>query len=109
VRLLLIIALAFAPNSIKDATRSAVEQGSAQVTVYDATWCSACKSLEAALRSRGIPFDTVDVDQNPGAFAIAKKATGTNAIPLTNIIRGPLQSWVVGANPDAVERAYNGE
>jgi mycoredoxin len=85
------------------------EVSSAQVTVYGAAWCSACKSLEASLRSRGIPFAQVDVDENPGAFAIAKKATGTNAIPITNILRGPTHTWIVGANPDAVERAYKGE
>ncbi|MBI2387986.1 MAG: glutaredoxin family protein [Deltaproteobacteria bacterium] len=80
----------------------------ARVTVYGATWCSACKSLEASLRSRGIPFEVVDVDENPAAFAIAKKAAGVSAVPLTNVIRGPAQTWIVGADPDGVERAYKG-
>lgn len=88
-----------------DALDAAAE---ARVTVYGATWCSACKSLEASLRSRGIPFEVVDVDQNPAAFAIAKKAAGVSAVPLTNIIRGPAQTWIVGADPDGVERAYKG-
>lgn len=80
----------------------------AQVTVYSATWCSACHSLEAALKDKGIPFDTVDVDQNPGAYAIAKKAAGASVIPLTNVLRGPSQRWIVGADAEAVARAYDG-
>ncbi len=109
MRLILLVALALGPSMSARAPSTAEEQVSAQVTVYGATWCGACKSLEAALKSRGIPYDTVDVDANPGAYAIAKKATGTNAIPLTNVVRGPMQSWVVGANADAVEKAYRGD
>jgi mycoredoxin len=109
VRLFLIIALGLAPSMPSRAPAAGNEQVSAQVTVYGAAWCSACKSLEASLKSRGIPFDAVDVDANPGAYSIAKKATGTNAIPITNILRGPMQSWIVGANPDAVEKAYRGD
>ena len=65
--------------------------------------------LEGALRERGIPFEAVDVDENPGAYAIAKKAAGANVIPLTNVVRGPQRSWIVGANVDAVERACKGD
>lgn len=110
MRVLLLLALALSPAfSARASEALGNEQGSAQVTVYGAGWCSACKSLEASLRSRGIPFSQVDVDENPGAFAIAKKATGSNAIPITNILRGPTHTWIVGADPDAVERAYRGD
>ena len=112
VRLLLLVALALSPR-----TNTAPMAGSgdeqpqilAKVTVYGASWCGACKSLEASLKSRNIPFEAIDVDANPGAYAIAKKAAGTNAIPVSNILRGPVQTWIVGANPDAVEKAYRGE
>jgi len=114
VRLLLLVALALTPTRTSAAGGAPTagggeEQVIAQVTVYGAAWCGACKSLEASLKSRGIPFEAIDVDANPGAYAIAKKATGTNAIPISNIVRGPLQTWIVGANPDAVEKAYRGE
>jgi mycoredoxin len=109
VRLILLVALAIPPSfQSSHTTVTGNELSSAQVTVYGAGWCSACKSLEASLRSRQIPFSTVDVDENPGAYAMAKKAAGTNAIPLTNVLRGPMQHWIVGADPDAVEKAYNG-
>ena len=109
VRFFLLLALSLTPSLRAAAAPSGNELSAAQVTVYGAGWCSACKSLEASLRSRGIPFNQVDVDENPGAYAIAKKATGTNAIPLTNVVRGAMQSWIVGADPDAVEKAYRGE
>ena len=112
VRLFLILALfagpQLAPKSFTNPTPADASE-LAKVTVYGATWCSACKSLEASLRSRGIPFEQVDIDENPGAFAIAKKAAGANAVPLSNIVRGPAQTWIVGADPDAVERAYRGQ
>lgn len=111
VRLFLLLALfagpQLAPKSMNAVPADASEL--AKVTVYGATWCSACKSLEASLRNRGIPFELVDVDENPGAYAIAKKAAGANAVPLSNIVRGPAQTWIVGADPDAVERAYRGQ
>ena len=109
MRLLLIVALALAPSLASRPVSAGTEQNTAQVTVYGAAWCSACKSLEASLKSRGVPFEAVDVDANPGAYAVAKKATGTNAIPISNILRGPMQTWIVGANPDAVEKAYRGD
>jgi mycoredoxin len=81
----------------------------AQVTVYSATWCGPCKVLKAGLHERNIPFEEVDVDQNPGAFAFAKKASGANAIPLTNVVRGLSQRWIVGSDVDGVVKAYKGE
>ncbi len=79
------------------------------VTIYTASWCGYCKQLQAGLRERGVPFEAVDVDENPGAYAVAKKSAKANGIPLTNVVRGPMQRWIVGADVDAVERAYRGD
>jgi mycoredoxin len=78
------------------------------VTVYGATWCSACKILERGLRERDIPFDVIDVDRSPDSYARARQAAGTNSIPLTSVTRGSDQTWVIGADVGAVERAYKG-
>lgn len=113
MRLFLLLALLAGPNLAPRASQLQATPADAnelaKVTVYGATWCSACKSLEASLKSRGVPFELIDIDENPGAFAIAKKAAGANAVPLTNILRGPSQTWIVGADADAVERAYRGQ
>lgn len=82
--------------------------GQGAITLYGATWCPACKALEATLQERHIPFELVDVDREPQRYEMARRASGTNAIPLTNIVRGPQVSWIVGNDPDAVERAYKG-
>lgn len=82
--------------------------GQGTITLYGATWCPACKALEATLQERHIPFELVDVDREPQRYEMARRASGTNAIPLTNIVRGPQVNWIVGNDPDAVERAYKG-
>jgi len=82
---------------------------SAGVTVYGASWCGACKSLEAKLTQRDIPFQVIDVDRDRAAFDRARAASGMgSSIPLTNIARDT-DKWVQGDNADAVERAYKGE
>ena len=82
----------------------------ADVTVYGATWCSACKSLEKTLRDRNVPFDMVDVDKSPQAYEKARAAANAgNVVPLTSVLHGSDTVWFVGADPDGVERAYRGE
>jgi mycoredoxin len=79
----------------------------ADVTIYAASWCSACRTLEKGLRERDVPFDIVDVDKNPDAFAKARQASGAgSAIPLTGVARATDTLWIVGADIDGVERGY---
>lgn len=86
------------------------EAPAATVSVYGATWCGACKQLEAALVERQIPFAVIDVDKNPTAYQWAKKASGgTNAIPLTSVARKTDVQWIIGSNIAAVEKAYKGQ
>jgi len=92
-----------------EASRSSIQASSAQVTVYGARWCGPCKVLEQGLQERGIPFEIVDIDDNPGAWEIARKASGSNGIPVTSVIRGPHIRWIIGANINAVEQAYKGD
>ena len=76
------------------------------VTVYMASWCPACRSLERELKDRRIPFGEIDVDTNPRAFERARAATGESVIPQTSVETGKGVRWIVGADADAVERAY---
>ena len=80
---------------------------SSPVTVYAATWCSACRSLEQGLTERQVPFDVVDVEKNPNAFERARAQAGAgSSIPLTGVVRASDTVWIVGADVDAVDRAY---
>jgi glutaredoxin len=87
----------------------AISSLAAGVTVYGASWCGACKSLEAKLTQRNIPFEAIDVDRDRAAFDRARAESGKgSSIPLTNISRDTV-TWVVGDDANAVERAYKGE
>ncbi len=115
--LLAVVALGFAgaselgvPSVARAAPASPALSSDVAVTVYAASWCSACKSLERGLRDRSVPFDMVDVDQNPKAYEVAKRATGKNVIPITSVARSSDDvTWFVGADVDAIEKAYRGE
>ena len=77
------------------------------VTMYGASWCSACKSLEKDLRDRSIPFTLVDVDQNPRAYDVAKRATGKSVVPLSSVAKSEDEiTWFVGADADGIEKAF---
>jgi len=55
---------------------------SADVVVYGASWCGACRQAEAYLRSRGVPFVEKDVERDPGAQAeMMQKATSQGLRP----------------------------
>jgi glutaredoxin len=84
---------------------------SSPITLYGAKWCPACRSLERGLADRKIPFDMVDVDDNPAAFARARAAaSASNAIPLTGVVKPNGDTvWIVGADVDAVDKARRGE
>ena len=104
--------LVFAAFGLVDARASAggerplVSSTDPGVTVYGATWCGPCKILEHGLRERKIPFDLIDVDENPKAYDVARRATGQNVVPITSVAKGADVSWIVGADVDAVEKAY---
>lgn len=48
-------------------------------TVYSTPWCGYCTRLKKQLRSEGITFDEVDIEQEPSAEALVKAANGGNA------------------------------
>jgi glutaredoxin len=83
------------------------DESSAVITMYGATWCSACKSLEQSLKDRKIPFEKIDIEQEQARWAWAKKESGQGgAIPLTSVYRKTNgMKWIVGADPDAIVKA----
>lgn len=112
---LVVAVLAFAPLAFGGGSRDPSghvrmpSSNSGAVTVYGAEWCPACKSLERSLKSRDIPFDVIDIERNPSAYAKAREEVRTNSIPITSVARASEMRWIVGADPNAVERAYRGE
>ena len=48
-----------------------------KITVYGASWCGPCQAAKKYLNDRDIPYDYVDIDENPEAMP-----EGYQSIPL---------------------------
>jgi glutaredoxin 3 len=62
-----------------------LNQPPATVTVYGAEWCPPCHTARAYLKSRGVAFDYVNVDENQAAGREVAEKTGWTAIPILKI------------------------
>ncbi len=88
------------------AVAAAGEDPDADVIVYGASWCGACRQTAAFLRSRNVPFVERDVEREPGAreaMQAAARAAGVTprGIPVIDF-RGEI---ITGFNQGALERA----
>lgn len=50
----------------------------AELTVYTTSWCGYCHRLMKVLSSQGIPYDTVDIEQDPAAAQFVSSVNGGN-------------------------------
>jgi mycoredoxin len=48
------------------------------ITVYSTSWCGYCHRLKTALRSDGISYDEVDIEQDPAAAQFVSSVNGGN-------------------------------
>ena len=54
----------------------------ASVTMFTTTWCGYCVRLKGQLDREGIPFDMVDIEQQPEAADIVEAANqGNQTVP----------------------------
>lgn len=51
---------------------------SATFTMYSTPWCGYCHRLKSQLDREGIPFDVVDIEQQPEAAALVEKVNNGN-------------------------------
>lgn len=51
---------------------------SASITMYSTPWCGYCRRLKGQLDRAGIPYDEVDIEQNPEAAKIVEQVNGGN-------------------------------
>jgi mycoredoxin len=47
-------------------------------TMYTTPWCGYCHRLKSQLDREGIPFEIVDIEQEPAAATIVEQANGGN-------------------------------
>ncbi|WP_432473716.1 glutaredoxin family protein [Amphritea sp. HPY] len=51
------------------------------VKVYSADWCPSCVTLKESLQQHGVPYEVVDVDENPEAMT-GLLSQGIRTIPV---------------------------
>lgn len=52
----------------------------ASITMYSTSWCGFCHRLKAALKSAGIAFDEVDIEQDLAAADFVGSVNGGNHV-----------------------------
>lgn len=76
----------------------------AKIIVYSADWCPYCDDVKSYLDSRGIDYETRDIDKDPSALDEMLKLNGGEIyIP---VIRANDQV-LRGFNPKELDRAIN--
>lgn len=70
--------------------------GDADVIVYGASWCGACKAAERFFDRRHVPYVVKDIDHDPGAAAEMRRKAERAGLPVGSIplidFRGTLMS-----------------
>jgi len=57
-----------------------------KIIMYTTEWCRDCVDAKKFLKERGIPFDEVNIDNNPHAAAIVMKLNnGMRMVPMLNV------------------------
>jgi glutaredoxin 3 len=52
-----------------------------EVVVYTVPWCPYCRMAVQLLRSKGVPFDEIDVEGDRAKRAWLREATGQSTVP----------------------------
>ncbi|OIQ47180.1 glutaredoxin 3 [Psychrobium sp. nBUS_13] len=53
----------------------------ANVTIYSRSWCSFCKQAKALLESKGVAYDTIDIEEQPEKRDEMIERTGRTSVP----------------------------
>lgn len=62
-------------------------------TMYSTPWCGYCHRLKGQLDREGIPFDVVDIEQDPEAAKIVESANnGNQTVPTLVYADGTAQT-----------------
>ena len=71
----------------------------AALTVYTTSWCGFCHRLKTVLKSDGISYDEIDIEQDPAAAEFVGSVNGGNrTVPTVKFADGSTLT-----NPSAAE------
>lgn len=69
------------------------------ITIYTTSTCSYCPMVKQYLKSKGLPYDEVDLEKNPDQQAKVYKMSGALTVPITIVTKqDDTQDVVVGYN-----------
>jgi mycoredoxin len=72
---------------------------SGSFTMYSTPWCGYCHRLKSQLDREGIPFDIVDIEQDPSAAKVVETANnGNQTVPTLIYADGTAQT-----NPSLIQ------
>lgn len=75
-----------------------------KVTVYSKDYCPYCDRAKALLKSKGVAFEAIELQDHPGEFAKLKERTGLMTVP--QIFIG---DKLIGGYSDMADLDRNGE
>ena len=75
-----------------------------KVTVYSKDYCPYCDRAKAMLKSKGVAFEAIELQDSPGEFAKLKEKTGLMTVP--QIFIG---EKLIGGYSDMADLDRNGE
>jgi glutaredoxin 3 len=52
-----------------------------EVLMYATAWCPYCTRARLLLKSKGVAFTEIDVEQTPGARALMQSRSGRTSVP----------------------------
>lgn len=75
------------------------------IKMYTTSWCGDCRVAKNVLRTRGVEFEEVDIEQDPSAAeyvmsvnggrrSVPTLVYGGDAISLSNFSRARLDGWL---------------
>jgi glutaredoxin 3 len=65
----------------------------ASITVYSTKWCGYCVRAKALLDSKGIPYDEIDMGDDPGFRTRLQELTGGWTVPQVVIDGRPVGGY----------------
>ncbi len=99
-----VLSLAAAPALAgPDAGETPPPAGEEEVLIFVTSWCPVCREATSWLQAQEIPHLALDVESDPRAMALYRRAGGDGAVPL--ILVGPER--IRGFEPRAVQRALD--
>jgi glutaredoxin len=90
-------------NLLDETQEEAVAANTPIVEIYETSWCVYCKKAKDFFRSRGIDFDTYDIEKDQQAAGRMRSFTNRMAVPFVVINGQGISGYSVAAYEQALQ------